>query len=74
MNIGRVIKKEREERGWTQRYLAKELGLTPTGLWRIETNRTQPRQNVVLKFCELTGYALARFYIESFEPTDYMHL
>lgn len=72
MNIGKVIKNERESRGWTQRYLAKELGLTPTGLWRIETGRTAPRPTIINKFCELTEYPLARVYIESLEPGDYV--
>ena len=71
MNIGKVFKQYREKAGMTQRALAKELGVTPTALWKVESGRATPKQVTITKFQQISGYVLARIMIEALEPEDY---
>ena len=71
MNVGKVFKRAREDRGETQRAFASKLGLTPAALWKIETGRNFPKQATIHRFQEETGICTARIYIESLEPLDY---
>lgn len=71
MNIGKVFKRVREERGITQRAFAAKLGLTPTALWKIEAGRNHPKPATINRFKEVAGYVTARLYLEAFEPEDY---
>ena len=71
MNIGKVFKKFREEKGITQRSLAQALGITPTALYKIESGRNWPKQKTIEAFQMISGYKTARLYVESFEAKDY---
>lgn len=71
MNIGKVFKKFREEKGITQRSLAKALSITPTALYKIETGRNRPKQKTIEAFKMISGYPTARIYIEALGPEDY---
>jgi len=71
MNIGKVFKKFREEKGITQRSLAQALNITPTALYKIEIGKNWPKQKTIEAFQMVSGYKTARLYVESFEPQDY---
>jgi len=71
MNIGKVFKKFREEKGITQRSLAQALNITPTALYKIESGKNWPKQKTIEAFQMVSGYKTARLYVESFEPQDY---
>ena len=72
MNIGKVFKKFREEKGITQRSLAKALNITPAALWKIESGKNHPKQVTIQNFKMISGYPTARIYIEALEPHDYV--
>lgn len=71
MNIGKVFKKFREDKGITQRSLAQALNITPTALYKIESGKNWPKQKTIEAFQMVSGYKTARLYVESFEPQDY---
>lgn len=71
MNLGKVFKKFREEKGITQRSLAQALGITPTALYKIESGRNCPKQKTIESFQMISGYPTARIYIEALGPEDY---
>ena len=71
MNIGKVFKKFREDKGITQRSLAQALNITPTALYKIESGKNWPKQKTIESFQMVSGYKTVRLYVESFEPQDY---
>lgn len=71
MNLGKVFKKFREEKGITQRSLAQALNITPTALYKIESGKNWPKQKTIEAFQMVSGYKTARLYVESFESQDY---
>lgn len=71
MNLGKVFKKFREEKGITQRSLAQALNITPTALYKIESGKNWPKQKTIEAFKMISGYPTARIYIEALGPEDY---
>ena len=51
--IGASIVKYRKINGMSQKFLAKELGLSSQGLLKIEKGIVNPRSNTVAKICEI---------------------
>jgi len=43
----------REKMGWTQRDLAKKVGLSETTIWNYENGRREPRLQDLKKFAEV---------------------
>lgn len=57
--IGKRIKKMREERGWTQRELGRMLGLYgETAITNYEKGRNMPKDEIKLKLCDLFGCSM----------------
>ena len=48
-----IIRQEREARGWTQEYVAQQIGLTKTSVHDIETGKQKPSYNVLVKLEDL---------------------
>ena len=53
IKIGNKIKEIRNEKGYTQKKLALEMGVTPRYICDIETNRTQASYDNLIKICEV---------------------
>lgn len=53
MNIGNVIAKLREDRGWTQEQTAGFLGISRAALSHYEKNRREPDTDTLSKFADL---------------------
>lgn len=51
MNIGEQIKKAREEKGLSQRQLAKIAGTNSSGLSKIEAGEREPSLKILKKIC-----------------------
>ena len=47
------IRQEREARGWTQEYVAQQIGLTKTSVHDIEIGRRKPSYSVLVKLEDL---------------------
>ena len=71
MNIGKVIRAERESKGITRVAYAQLLKIKSASLWKIEAGRCWPNQKTLKRFMEVSGYPVARLYIEALEPQDY---
>jgi transcriptional regulator with XRE-family HTH domain len=52
---GERIKAAREKASWGQAELAREVGMTPNGLWHIEKGLRNPRPATVRKIAEVLG-------------------
>lgn len=72
MNIGRLFKAERERLGLSQRAFAPLIGVTQTGLSKIESGKNWPTRATIDNFCRYTKTSRAQIYIESLEPIDFM--
>ncbi|MBM7567309.1 helix-turn-helix domain-containing protein [Paenibacillus sacheonensis] len=53
MNIGNIIFKLREDRGWTQEQTAGLLGISRAALSHYEKNRREPDTETLSKFADL---------------------
>lgn len=50
------MKQEREKRGWTQDYVAGQIGITAESVSMLETGKTKPSYDVLVKLLDLFGY------------------
>ena len=61
MDIGKTMKRIREERGIRQSDMARRLAMRPQSLWKIETGRGVPKMTTIDKFCEAVN--VPRMYV-----------
>lgn len=59
--IGEVVAGLREAKGWTVYRLAKEAGLDPTAVYRIESGKQAMSAAALLAITEAMGVSLAAF-------------
>lgn len=60
--IGAAIKKAREEKGWTQEYLAQLVDLTPRSIMYIENKGQRPRLNKFYLLVTLLDISVDQFF------------
>ena len=64
MKIRERIEKLRQDRGWTENYLAMEAGLTQSTLNTLINRDHSPRVDTLQKICEAFGITLEQFFSE----------
>ena len=64
MNIGKRVRKLREEKGLTQTEVAKRTGLLPSYVSRIEGNRTNPEIPMLERIAAALGLQVYQFFFE----------
>ncbi len=52
-----MLEQERLHRGWTQEYVAQQIGITKGALNNIEKSKRNPSYNVLVKLLDLFGYS-----------------
>lgn len=57
-DFGERLKELREQKGWSQRDLAKRINKSPNVIWRFETNIQQPTLDILLSFAAIFGVSL----------------
>lgn len=72
MDIGKAMAKIRQECEISRPDMAKMLKVTPSALWKIENGRSVPKGKTIDRFCEQLHIPLARLYIESLQPEDFI--
>lgn len=72
MDIGKAMAKIRQECEISRPDMAKLLKVTPSALWKIENGRSVPKAKTIDRFCEQLHIPLARLYIESLQPEDFI--
>lgn len=55
MNISKIIKNERQSRGFTQKELAEKIGVNPTQVSRIEINGESVTMKTLKKYLVFFG-------------------
>lgn len=60
--LGKAIKKAREEKGWTQEYLAQLVDLTPRSIMYIENRGQYPRLNKFYLLITLLDISVDQFF------------
>lgn len=66
-----MLRQERKNRGWTQDYVAQQIGITKTAVHDIETGRRKPSYDVLVKLLDLFGYKDPReLFAEVPEPPN----
>lgn len=64
-----MLRQERIKKGWTQEYVAKQIGITKGALHNIETGKRKPSYDVLVKLLDLFGYEDPRALLsEASEP------
>lgn len=71
MDIGKAIKNIRESAGISRPELAKEIGVTPGALWKIEAGKTRAKDATIAKICDRFSVPLARLICMSFTAEDF---
>ena len=51
-----MMRQERKDKGWTQEYVAQQIGVTKAAVHDMETGRRYPSYKVLVKLLELYGY------------------
>lgn len=51
-----MLRYEREQKGWTQKYVAEQVGTSQQAIQQLETGKQLPSYNVLVKLLELYGY------------------
>jgi transcriptional regulator with XRE-family HTH domain len=64
MNIGKRVRKLREEKGLTQTEVARRTGLLPSYVSRIEGNRTNPEIPMLERIASALGIQVYQFFFE----------
>lgn len=72
MEIGKAMAKIRQECEIGRPEMAKLLKITPSALWKIENGRSLPKEKTISRFCDALRIPLARLYIESLQPEDFI--
>lgn len=54
MNL--MLRREREERKWSQAYVAKMVGISRVAIQMLETGKIKPSYDVLIKLLNLFGY------------------
>lgn len=62
-----LMRQEREQKGWTQKYVAQQIGVTKAAVHDMETGRRYPSFKVLVKLLDLFGYSDPRLL---FAPAD----
>lgn len=74
MSLGFRLKREREKRGWSQKYVAKKIGITNTVLSNYERDYRDPDTDTLRKLAELyevsVDYLLCRTNNKDIELTE----
>ena len=67
--LGEFIRKQREKRSITQKYLASKLGFTCSTYRRIEYGEREVKNSEAMKLAEIFGIPLEDFLDERDEPS-----
>lgn len=57
-NIGTMLRKQRELKGFSQEYVAGLVGVSTSVISKIETSKTKARFDVISNICNGFGYEL----------------
>jgi len=68
--LGREIKRKREEKGWTQEYLAQLVDRTPRSIMYIENRGQHPSLNTFYQIVTLLEISVDQFFYPANESSE----
>ena len=69
--VGREVRRLREERGWGQAKLAVEAGMAVSGVSQIENGKRNPNSATLLKLAKALGVEVADLFPKAAEPLPF---
>lgn len=51
-----MLRQERRRKGWSQDYVAKSVGISRVAIQQLETGKTKPSYDVLVKLLDLFDY------------------
>ena len=66
-----VLRQERKQRGWSQQYVADEVGVSRVAIQQLETGSTKPSYDVLVKLLDLFGYEDPRLLFGAATPEEH---
>ena len=63
-----MLWRERKARGWTQEFVAGEIGITPEAVSMLETGQRKPSYDVLVKLLDLFEYSDPRLLFGAATP------
>jgi transcriptional regulator with XRE-family HTH domain len=63
-----MMRQDRIVRGWTLKQVAQQIGVTPSAVHDIETERCRPSYDVLVKLLDLFGYDDPRKLFDAATP------
>ena len=69
--LGREIKRKREEKGWTQEYLAQLVDRTPRSIMYIENRGQHPSLNTFYQLVTLLEISVDQFFYPKMYPRNW---
>ena len=71
--LGREIKCKREEKGWTQEYLAQLVDRTPRSIMYMENRGQHPSLNIFFKIVTLLDISVDKFFYPNEQSGESEH-
>ena len=65
-----MLRQERIRRGWTQNFVAEQIGTEKSTVQMLETGRRKPSYEVLVKLLDLFGYSDPRLLFEETAPAN----
>lgn len=62
MNIGKLLKEYRSQRGLSQKKLSHHTGISQSFISSIESNKQSPTITTLERICEVLGITIAEFF------------
>ena len=70
--LGREIKRKREEKGWTQEYLAQLVDRTPRSIMYMENRGQKPSLNVFYQLVTLLEISVDQFFFPDKQRREHL--
>ena len=65
-----TMKQERVKRGWSQEFVAQQIGVTPEAIHYLETAQRKPSYDVLVKLLDLFNYSDPRELFREATPDN----
>lgn len=62
--LGKLLKRERDDKGFSQETLAEKVGITPAYLSQIESGSITPAPSLLFKFASVLGTPVSQMILE----------
>ncbi len=72
-NIGAKLKRQREERNYSQEYVAEQLNVSPSTVSRIESDASNMKLRIIEEYCKVLGMPIVDLFAEDAKHTTYTY-